>query len=240
VTLVVALVVAVALVVLVPVFDPRSSRYVATLHHGSRAQRTIALTFDDGPDPRFTPQVLDLLAAAKVPATFFVVGERALAHPDLVARIDREGHLVGNHGHTHGFGFHFGGVAAYARELDAFDRALAPMLGRACRFFRPPQGFRTPPLAKALRARDVVCVNWSRRGFDSVRRDANAILATLVAGLEEGAIFLLHDGAGLGGSHDRSPTLALLPRFIAEARQRGFTFVPLDELLGTPAYAPTR
>ena len=94
-TLAVILVALVALVVLLPVFDPRSSRYVATLHHGSRGQRTIALTFDDGPDPRFTPQVLDLLAAAKVPATFFVVGERALAHPELVARIDREGHLVG-------------------------------------------------------------------------------------------------------------------------------------------------
>src|SRR5262249_13182665 len=87
-------------VLLYLVFDPNSTLWAPTLWRSPRPTNAVALTFDDGPDPEFTPRVLSILAEKKVPAAFFVVGQRALEHPEIVVAIDRAGHLVADHSHT--------------------------------------------------------------------------------------------------------------------------------------------
>ncbi|MBC7659145.1 MAG: polysaccharide deacetylase family protein [Chitinophagaceae bacterium] len=219
-----------------PVFRPRSNFYIPTLSSAPNQPGLVAFTFDDGPDPRYTPQILDFLDREGISATFFVVGARVAEHPELVRDMIARGHIVGNHSYRHGFDFHFSLSSALHRDLDAFDDVMDEVIGKKCRLFRSPQGFRTPLLADVLRARKLVCVGWSARGFDTVRSDANAIVSSLIKKVASGGIMLLHDGGGLGGSEAREPTLKALPKLVASLRDRGLAFERLDKLLGTEAY----
>ncbi len=221
-----------------PVFHPRSSFYVPTLSAGPGGSDQIALSFDDGPDPRYTPKILDFLASEGIAAIFFVVGKRVQAHPDLAARILREGHALGGHSLSHGIHYHFSLPRALHRDFEAFDRILAEAVGIRCRLFRSPQGFRTPLLADVIRARKLICIGWSRRGLDSVRTDPKKILKSLLKNLSGGSVLVLHDGAGLGSREDREATLMTLPRLVSEIKARGLRFERLDAMLGVDAYAP--
>ena len=98
------------------VVNANSSFWVETRWRAPRRTDAVALTFDDGPDPEFTPQILDMLAARGITAAFFVVGERARQHPELLVRMHAEGHVVGNHTDSHGLDFHFRLCAGRARD----------------------------------------------------------------------------------------------------------------------------
>lgn len=221
----------------IPVLNPRSNFYVSTLSRGpEESPGAIALSFDDGPDPRYTPEILKALDEYGASAIFFIVGSQAEKHPELVQEILRRGHLIGNHSQTHGLNFHFQRASFYRREFDAFDKTITSITGKRCRFFRAPQGFRSPVLASALNRRGLRCIAWSARGFDSVRSDAAAILATISKDLGPGALVLLHDGAGFGGREDRRATLEVLPMLMQEVKRRGLSVRRLDHLLGESAY----
>jgi peptidoglycan-N-acetylglucosamine deacetylase len=218
------------------VFDPNAAFWAPTRSRAAGDEQAVALTFDDGPDPTFTPRVLEILREKGVPAAFFVVGERVEQHPELVARIDREGHLVGNHSHRHGLDFHFRLWAAARRELAACDEAIGRAIGRRPALFRSPQGFKNPALGDVIRERGLLAVGWQARGFDARSGDAAEIERRVLAQVRPGGIILLHDGAGLHGTLDRSPTLEALPRIIDALRGRGLSIVRLDELLGVEGY----
>ncbi|HLJ99348.1 MAG TPA: polysaccharide deacetylase family protein [Streptosporangiaceae bacterium] len=183
-----------------------AGRYVA---YGDRSDpaRSIALTFDDGPNPPYTGMILDVLARYGVPATFFCVGMRAAAHPDELARIVASGHEVGNHTWSHPF------------LPDLSERELAEQVERtdaaagypAARLFRPPYGTRTPMLMSWLTGRhdghrlvlwDVDSADWQRPGPDAI---AKGVLKQS----RPGSIILMHDGGG-----DRSQTVDALPAII--------------------------
>ena len=151
----------------------------------------IALTYDDGPDPRSTPALLDLLKQHGAKATFFVVGDRVRAHPEVVKRCHAEGHTVANHSHHHGTftNIHFGGWMK--EELAACQRAVEEAIGIAPRFYRPPFGLMNPYVEPSARALGMDVVAWSIRSLDTVRDDA---AQRVVADLAPGAIVLLHDG----------------------------------------------
>lgn len=225
----------------IPVLDPRSNFYIPTFSSGQNAgakgKGLVALTFDDGPDPRYTPQILDQLDREGIRAAFFVVGSRVAEYPELVREIVARGHVVGNHSYRHGLNFHFSLPKAYHRDLDAFDAAMHDAIGQHCRLFRAPQGFRTPLLADVLRDRKLDCVGWQARGYDSVRSNVDRILQSLVKNLSSGSIVLLHDGGGLGGTEERGATLKTLPLLIEAIRSRGYAFERLDKLLGVEAYS---
>jgi cellulose synthase/poly-beta-1,6-N-acetylglucosamine synthase-like glycosyltransferase/peptidoglycan/xylan/chitin deacetylase (PgdA/CDA1 family) len=199
----------------------------------------VSLTFDDGPDPDWTPPILDILREKHVPATFFVVGENALAHPSLLNRIVDEGHELGNHSYTHpNFASISDGEARL--ELNATERLVEAYTGRGMRLFRAPYFGDAEPttgdeLQPALIAQTSGYLNvglhvdaedWQQPGVDAIV--ANTVNGVLAGNQERsGQIVLLHDGGG-----DRAQTLAALPRIIDELRARGFRFVPTAELAG--------
>jgi len=191
------------------------------------ARGEMALTFDDGPDPEVTPQVLDLLDAHGMRASFFCIAEKAEAHPDLLREILRRGHQIENHSYHHHAGFSFYGYFRLGREVDAAQAVLAGIGGRAPQFFRAPAGFRSPFLDPVLAHRGLRYVSWTRRGYDAVKRDPARILGRLTHRLAAGDILLLHDGAGARTDAGVPVVLAVLPALLEQLRARGLKSVPL-------------
>jgi peptidoglycan/xylan/chitin deacetylase (PgdA/CDA1 family) len=176
------------------VFAPQAQGLVRVHQRFKTARREVWLTIDDGPDPEDTPRLLELLAAHRARATFFVIGENAVTHPGLVRAIAAAGHEVGHHTHTHPLGtFWCASPARVGRELDAGLEALRLAGVRPTRF-RPPAGIKNLWLAPALSARGLTCVGWSARGLERRRGDVEAVAARATRGLAPGAILLLHEG----------------------------------------------
>lgn len=212
---------------------PSSQFFVPVISRIPTEQRVIALTFDDGPDPEVTPKILDVLGAHDARATFFVLGERAARYPEMIRRIHREGHTVGTHTQRHLVRFHFGTPSYVQREIEDAIDVVADILPARPTLFRPPQGLRTPAFASGWRRTSgLTCVTWSVRGLDSRATTAEAIVARVAGRLAPGAIITLHDGTGLGGTHDRAATLEALALILDECRTRGLRCVALGELAG--------
>lgn len=208
-----------------------SAQFLVPSVHRLEHEDGVAFTFDDGPDPAFTPRILEVLAEHGARATFFVVGCRAEQHPELVKRIVAEGHAVGSHSYSHAHTFHFGSPARQRADVERGIAALHAVTGTPPRLFRPPQGLRTPLLRDALAAHpELVCVTWTERGLDAMGRAASRIVARLRPAVRAGAILTLHDGTGFGGAKDRSPTVAALRELLALARERGLRCVSLAAL----------
>lgn len=189
----------------------------------------VALTFDDGPDPEVTPGVLELLAAAGARASFFCIGERAAAHPELVAEIVRRGHRVENHSHRHSPWFSLLGPRGAAREVDRAQAALAAAAGRAPVWFRAPAGLRSPWFGLLLARRGLGLASWTRRGFDTVDRDPDRVSRRLLGGLGPGDVLLLHDGRAARTPGGRPVVLEALPRVLEALAGRGLAAVPLPD-----------
>ena len=195
--------------------------------------KRIALTFDDGPSPRWTPRIAEALTRLHVPATFFVVGSEVVRHPDVVRRLHREGFELGNHTFTHG------DVAALPGweqrlQIGLTDNALAGTVGIRPRLFRPPY---SSVAASANRRQADAIEAIARRGYDVVLADLDGedwrrpgvqeIVASATPQGTRGGIVLLHDGGG-----DRSQTLRAIERLVPQLRARGFRFVTVSQLAG--------
>ena len=192
----------------------------------------IALTFDDGPCAGYTEPILEILRRRGVKATFFVCGRNVERNPELLRRIQAEGHTIGNHGYSHPFPF-FRSRRFFAREVDRTQEAIEKVTGERPKFFRPPFGARWLGLQPVLEARGLRLVNWSGTGYDWMLEKEGIVRETLKS-LGPGSIILLHDGgrAYLPARVDRSATVQALPTILDEAAKAGFTFASLDELLG--------
>ena len=193
----------------------------------------VALTFDDGPDPRFTPQILDVLARERVPAAFFVIGARAAAAPELLARMSGEGHEIGNHSFSHPDVDAIGELRLRT-ELESTTQIVASITGRRPLLYRPPSLADVEPRTAASAAAFaragalgylVVDADVDPRDWEKTR--SAAIVDETLRQAEHGGVILLHDGGG-----DRSATVRALPAIIAGLRARGLRFVPLSELVG--------
>lgn len=194
----------------------------------------VALTFDDGPDPEVTPQVLELLAAAGARASFFLIGVRAEAHPALVERIVEAGHRVENHTHHHRYTFAFNLYPFLRREVETAQRVLSGLAGRPPAYFRAPAGMHNLFLSAVLARLGLFFVSWTRRGYDTVEKDASKVLARLTGGLAAGDILLLHDGNAARTEDGRPVVLVVLPELLAELERRRLRAVPLPEPAGSP------
>lgn len=187
----------------------------------------VALSFDDGPDPAVTPQVLDLLDRYDAKASFFCVGNCAAAHPQLVQDIVRRGHSVENHSDRHSNFFAFKGYFGLRRELLRAQARLAALSGKSPTFFRAPMGIRSPLLEPALAFANLRYVSWTRRGYDAVRGDADGVLRRLTRGLAAGDILLLHDGHPAKTASGEPVVLVVLPRLLERIAALGLTVVSL-------------
>ena len=186
----------------------------------------VAITIDDGPDPDITPRVLALLDEHDVKATFFCVGDRVLRHPDLAREIARRGHAVENHSQRHVHHFSLLGPRGLTKEIGRAQESIAGVVGVAPRFFRAPAGLRNPLLDPVLAHLGLQLASWTRRGFDTVSHDAEAVLGKLTRHLGAGDILLLHDGHA-GRTRSGEPIVfEVLPRLLqamAAAKLRPIT-----------------
>lgn len=187
----------------------------------------IALTFDDGPDPLTTPEVLKLLAGRGVRASFFCVGKRVLDDAGLAREIAARGHRIENHTHTHPASFFFHGPARLTEEVARCQDAVASAVGRRPRYFRAPAGIRGPMLFPVLARHDLRLAAWTRRGFDTVSSDPESVLGRLARNLRAGDVLLLHDAAPSRGR--RAVVLDVLPRLLDAVEGAGLRAGPLSD-----------
>jgi len=181
--------------------------------------KTVALTFDDGPDPRNTPQVLQILRASGIKATFCVIGFEARAYPYLIAAIHGDGHLLCDHTESHPYLDRLPG-AAVENQIAAPAAYLAQVVGRGPLFVRAPYGALNPGVIAVAHRQGLRVLGWSVDPSDYQRPPAATIVARVLSQVHPGAIVLMHDGGG-----DRAPTIAALPAIIAALRAQGYTFV---------------
>jgi peptidoglycan/xylan/chitin deacetylase (PgdA/CDA1 family) len=205
---------------------------LARLPAAAVARKEVCLTFDDGPDPEVTPQVLDLLDRHQAKASFFCVGEKAAAHPDIAREIVRRGHSIENHSLRHSHAFALYGIYRLRREVQAAQAIAGGITGRAPAFFRAPMGLRSPLLDPVLARCGLRYVSWTRRGLDTVDRNPERVLQRLAGALAAGDILLLHD-SGSARTRDGAPVvLAVLPGLLQRIRAAGMTPVTLPVALG--------
>lgn len=204
---------------------------ITRLPRASVAQREIALTIDDGPDPEVTPAVLDILERHGVRATFFCIGEHAQRHPALCREIVRRGHAVENHSQHHRHNFSFLGPGAFRRELGQAQDTLTAITGQRPLFVRAPAGLRNPLLDPVLPGLGLRLASWTRRGFDTVTTDPDLLLRRLVRNLAAGDILLLHDGHAARTAGGEPVILAVLPRLLAHITAARLVPVLLREAL---------
>ncbi|MGW4726921.1 polysaccharide deacetylase family protein [Streptomyces sp. NPDC004291] len=196
--------------------------------HGRRDVPKVALTFDDGPDPVFTRQVLEILDRYGARATFFCVGHHVAALPDEVRRIVAGGHGLGNHSWSHPFLFDL--TPEQLREqIDRTTEELDRVAGEAPAWFRPPYGALSPGVLAALEEHPATLTMWDVDARDWSRPGPEQIAKTVLEGVGPGSVVLMHEGAG-----DRSQTVEALPAIVEGLLERGLEPVPLAELAAPP------
>jgi peptidoglycan-N-acetylglucosamine deacetylase len=207
---------------------PSAQLFGSTIRHTGDAS-TMALTFDDGPNPVVTPGLLDLLERRKAKATFFLVGKHARAFPALAKEIADRGHTVGNHTDTHP-NLIFLPPRRIAEELDRCEEAITSAIGRPTRWMRPPYGFRGPQLASVVRRRcGAGVVMWSASAHDWKPQPPERVIKRL-RHARGGDIVLLHDADHRVPEGDRQHTVAALEDLLPRWMDAGIRFVSLDEI----------
>jgi len=212
-------------------------RAATTRLYGAGEPNKVVLTFDDGPHPDHTPAALDILRDTRTPGSFFVLGSNALASPDLLKRILKEGHELGSHTYAHP---NMGEISASRAKVEVNSTQLLVngITGRNMRLYREPYMRSGGPITSrevasllpleeagyVIAGMDVVPRDWVTQTADEL---ANEIIRQVEA--NAGGVVLLHDGGG-----DQSQTVAALPRVISELRAKGYTFTTLADLLGVP------
>ena len=209
-------------------------QYPTLYHQGAGGEHDVAITFDDGPDPTWTPQILDILKQKKAPAAFFILGQQAENYPGIVRRIVAEGHEFGSHTYTH-VNLSLVGEQRERIELDATQRLLQAITGRSTTLFRPPYEADSRPdqlseVTPLIISQDLdyLTVMENIDAEDWARPGADVILQRIKQQRRNGSIILLHDAGG-----DRSQTVEALPKIIDYLRARGDRIVSLSQLLGT-------
>jgi peptidoglycan/xylan/chitin deacetylase (PgdA/CDA1 family) len=218
---------------------PRRSanRFFGTLVRVQTRSPAAALTFNDGPDPIYTPRLLEVLEKHGAAGTFFMIGEQAAAHADLVRAVGKGGHAVANHGWDHAR-FPEISVRECRTQVRRCAEAIRPY---GQRFFRPPQSLQSVRSYLAVRSMGYECVSWSTTVTDWLTDDADQIASRMIEMLKPGRIVLLHDGLHaprVPGAEDRSAMIDAVD--IALNHLRSFSFVTLQELLrlGRPVRFP--
>ncbi|WP_313535376.1 polysaccharide deacetylase family protein [Arsenicicoccus bolidensis] len=215
-----------------PTSSPQSRRADRDCVSYVRTHRPVlSLTFDDGPDPRYTPAVLDLLRRYDARATFFVVGANAAAHPDLVARMRAEGHEVANHTHDHA---HLTEISN-AEVRDQIARGRRVIGDAGARLLRPPVGRTSTSVAEVARSLGERQAFWSSC-LEACLHDGARVGGTgLGEALDPGAVVLAHDGGRVEGrwaqEYPRDQTVEALPHLLEALAARGLSSVPVGELV---------
>lgn len=196
-------------------------------HVDTKGEKLVALTFDDGPDPLYSNDVLEILARHNIKATFFVVGENVQAHPQIVKREIGAGHEIENHTYTHA-DLSLANAAGTEEEIQKTDDLLNKLFNLDMKYFRPPKKLFRPETLDIAKHKGYQTVLWSICVENSQASTPQAMAKRVIDAARPGMIILAHDGRA-----DRSKTLLALPIIIEALQQQGYQFVTLEGLLKT-------
>lgn len=226
----VACALAYGVVITVGVLFLKLRMFADAIVHGPDGARGVALTFDDGPDPDTTKEVLEVLERRGIKATFFVIGAKAAKHPDVVKEIARRGHEVGVHSFAHDRLFSLRGAKRVRADLERAVRTIEEITKTRPVLFRPPIGHTNPTIARVADELDLIIVGWSVAARDGIARTKPEDVVTRVGrGLEDGAIVAMHDAAERGG---RKPAgVTALAGVLDAIEAKNLSVVPLGDFV---------
>jgi len=208
------------------VIENRPSPMAGTiLWHGNRKLPEIALTFDDGPNSKATPQILDILKEHDVKATFFVLGKFIEKNKNIISREAEEGHVIGNHTYTHANGL-ITDLNKIKRELVKTNVLIKKYAGQNVNYFRPPFGFESWRFLNEAENLGYTIILWNRDAGDWNHKTGKDIAAKILKYSKNGTIILLHDGGP-----SREAVIDSLPVIIDGLKKKGFKFVTIDEMV---------
>lgn len=177
--------------------------------------KEVVLTFDDGPSEN-TEAVLDILKQANIKAIFFVIGKNIAGKEHIIRRMNKEGHIVGNHSFLHGFSFDWQSSKKMAAEILDTNNAISSITRNAVTMFRPPYGVTNPMLAKAIKQTGMKSIGWNVRSMDTVAHSEEKLIKRIISRIQNGSIILLHDRCDI--------TVKILPQLIKELTAKSYKF----------------
>ncbi|WP_026450848.1 polysaccharide deacetylase family protein [Aequorivita capsosiphonis] len=211
-------------------FQIRWNYHLQSLNHNYKVSKNyVSITFDDGPNPDYTPKVLALLKKHGAKATFFLIGKNADMYSELVQQIINEGHSIGNHSFSHAKNFGFFSSKKVVADLNHANALLKEITGKELKLFRPPFGVTNPNIKKALRKTGHKSIGWSKRSLDTTNLSEEKIFKRITTNLKKGDVILLHDSS--------AKTLAVLEQLLLFLQSHELQSVPVDQLLEIEAYA---
>jgi len=211
------------LVVAIGSFTMRWHFFTSAVTKGSQTKKQVAITFDDGPNTEYTPQILKILKAHNATATFFCIGKQIKKYPKIAQQILAEGHIIGNHSYSHATNFGFFRKKRIVEELSKTDVLIEKITGSTNTLFRPPYGVTNPSIAKAVKETKHTVIGWNVRSYDTVIKNPTKVLNRLKQRLSPGSIILLHD------THSRCPEI--VERLLQFLESEGYKTVTIDTLL---------
>ncbi len=198
---------------------------LAALSHGKREEKTIALTFDDGPHPRYTGEILDLLERYRIKATFFMIGGNVELYPEIAKRVFQEGHEIGSHTYSHPHMLRLSS-AELKCEIQKTEQALAKLNISKPTLFRPPEGYRTKEQSQIVKDAGYTMVVWSLDTHDWKSVPSANIVQHACANVRGGDILLFHDYIS-----GQNTTITALKTLIPKLLEDGYRFVSVSELI---------
>lgn len=201
--------------------------YSGVIYELVRKEKVVALTFDDGPHPAYTPQILDILDKYQIKATFFMIGNRMGKYPEIVKDVSSRGHLIANHTYTHPRNLRTESEEKITWEVQQCQRKLEQIGGQNTSLFRPPRGILNQAIIKSLNDKGYIIVLWSICGNNHNAPTPEMMAARVIKHTYPGAIILLHDGRIDSRWKDVKATQLIVENLL----QQGYRFVTLEELL---------
>lgn len=224
---------------------PTSQVFGKVYYQGQATGKTVALTFDDGPNEPYTSEILNILDRYGVKATFFVIGSNVESYPETTRRIIASGHVLGNHSYSHRANHALSENRYIGKDIELAQEAIFKVTGIKPHLYRPPHGKKSPWELQYLKKSDFVEVTWSTT-VNEVHDDLvfgkpipKEVIRHIISTVKPGRIILLHDGYGTEHgdvNSDKSLTVKILPSIIEELQKQGYEFVTVPELLNLPAY----
>ncbi len=211
-------------------FHIRWNYHLPALHCNKKVHnKLVAITFDDGPHPSFTPKVLELLQKYNAKASFFCVGHQVHQFGEIVNKIVANGHTVGNHTYSHSNKFGFFGTQKVILELQRTNMAIKETTGLDPKLYRPAFGVTNPSIGRAVKKLQLNTIGWNIRSLDTTKRSKKTVLERITNKIKKGDIILLHD------SSDK--TVEVLEQLLLFLQRNEIQSVTVDQLLDIEAYA---
>ncbi len=213
-------------------FDQAILNRRETIFRGPHQRKRVAITFDDGPSPLWTPPILDELRRANIKATFFMIGHHVKSYPKIARRVAEEGHLIGNHGFAHSVTLYFT-PAEIEEEIKYTEYVIKEITGQITRYYRPPKAWMSRVIKKKINSMGYEVILWSLNPKDWVGYPHQWMVNFLSRNIKNGDIILFHDSGNVFSTEggDRTQTVLTIAHLAEVLKNKGIECVTVEELL---------